>query len=74
MKKLMKSRVYGSYEQCMGPTDVAENKLKSQIVRLLCMNSSRTFSFAELNACQKKKSKMRICAKRETQTCIQTTP
>ena len=70
----MKSEICRSREQYTGPTDVAENELKSQIMWLLFMNSSRTFNFAELNACQKKKeSKTRICAKRETQTCIQTT-
>ena len=53
MKKLMKSEICRSCEQCTGPTDVAENELKSQIMRLLFMNSSRTFNFAELNACQK---------------------
>ena len=57
MKKLMESRVCGSCEQYTEPTDVVENELKSQIVRLLFMNSSRTFSFAKLNACQKKKKK-----------------
>ena len=54
MKKLLKSRVCRSREQYRRPTDAAENELKSQILWLLFMNSSHTFSFAELNACQKK--------------------
>ena len=36
MKKLLKSEICGSHEQCTGPTDV----LKSQILWLLFMNSA----------------------------------
>ena len=42
MKKFMESRVCGSHEQYTKPTDVVENELKSQIVRLLFMNSAWT--------------------------------
>ena len=34
MKKLVKSEIYRSREQYMGPIDVAEKLLKSQILRL----------------------------------------
>ena len=34
MKKLLKSEIYGSREQCMGPIGVAEKLLKSQILWL----------------------------------------
>ena len=34
-KKLLKSEVCRSRKQCMGPTNVAENCLTSQILRLL---------------------------------------
>ena len=34
MKKLLKSKIYGSREQCMRPIGVAEKLLKSQILRL----------------------------------------
>ena len=59
MKKLLKSEICGSRAQFTRPTDV----LKSQIVRLLFMNSSRTIS---LNRCQKKRKTQ------HNKHCIQT--
>ena len=55
MKKLLKSEIYGSCEQCTGPTDVP----KSQILQLLFMNSSRNSEICLLKGVpKKKKSKM----------------
>ena len=58
MKKLLKSEVYGSREQCTGLTDVLKRAEKSNCVATvyeLCMNSSRNSENCLLNACQKKK-------------------
>ena len=56
MKKLLKSEICESREQCTGPTDM----LKSQILRLLFMNSAWTVAITVLFAhetCEKKKKK-----------------
>ena len=56
MKKLLKSEICESREQCTGPTDM----LKSQILRLLFMNSAWTVAITVLFAyetCEKQKKK-----------------
>ena len=69
MKKLLKSEICESHEQCTRPTDV----LKSQILQLLFMNSVWTVAVTVLfvleTHAKKKRSKTR---KRDTEMCIQT--
>ena len=61
MKKLLKIEIYGSREQCMGPTNV----LKNQILRLLFINSAWTIVvtvlFTPETRAKKKNSKTCKC-------------
>ena len=60
MKKLLKSAVCGSCEQCTRPTDMLKKVEKSNCAATVheqCMNSSRNSENCLLNACQKKKKK-----------------
>ena len=61
-KKLLKSEVCRSRKQCMGPTDVAENCLTSQILRLLFLNSSCNIKFVpKMREKKKKKNADAFC-------------
>ena len=70
MKKLLKSEICESREQCTGPTDM----LKSQILRLLFMNSIWIVAITVLFAhktCEKRKKKKSKTRKHDIETCIQ---
>ena len=56
MKKLLKSEICGSCEQCTGPTDVLK-MAKSQNFWLLFMHSTWTVAFVSNYMCKKKKKK-----------------